>query len=184
VQLPLENVTFALTKTLVVVLTFTLIGRAVKPSDPNAVVFVVNETNDTSGSVADDVLIQANAPVKTAALGKYVIIPHTSQSPAVSAKLVKFVGELLDIPTGDPEAILLLIYSPTSPAAALLTNIVPIIPPVEGLKARDVAVAAPRVGVTNTGDVAPTKLPVPVEPDKGTLTALFVAIVKILLNYS
>src|SRR6266852_1197848 len=53
-------------------------------------------------------------------------------------------------------------YSPTTPALAESLVAVPMMPPVVGEKVTDVAVAAPKIGVTNVGVVAKTLTPVPV----------------------
>ncbi len=68
--------------------------------------------------------------------------------------------------------------SPTFPADALSFVAVPTIPPVVGLNATLVAVAAPRTGVTNVGDVDPAKFPLPVAPVSPLSTALFVVVLK------
>jgi hypothetical protein len=83
------------------------------------------------------------------------------------------------------------IISPTSPAVVLSLVVVPTMPPVVGLKVKLVAVAAPRVGVTNEGlvvsEIAPLPLtfaanavatPVP-KPDMPVLTGSPVQFVKV-----
>ena len=45
-----------------------------------------------------------------------------------------------------------------------------------------VALAAPNTGVTNVGELAPTKFVVPVEPDKPTSSIFLVAIISPFLH--
>jgi hypothetical protein len=63
------------------------------------------------------------------------------------------------------------------PAIALLFVVVPIIPPVVGENTTLVAVVTPMLGVTNVGDVDPTKFPVPVDPLRDKSTLLIVVII-------
>jgi hypothetical protein len=140
---------------------------------------------DVSGSVAVVVLNPTAICVIVVPLNN--IFPHTSQSPAVSARLVKSLGVPVVKVTGAPEAIELDITWPTVPALALSAAVVPITPPVVGLNAKLVAVAAPKVGVTKTGEVVkdiapepltfaanavPTPVPSPVIPAIGNPVAL------------
>ena len=78
---------------------------------------------------------------------------------------------------GDPEVIIEETYSPTSPAVALLAEVVPTIPPVDGLNVKLVAVATPNVGVINVGEVANTTFPVPVGVPSPKFTNAFPAVV-------
>lgn len=75
--------------------------------------------------------------------------------------LVMFAGVAVVKETAEALRTSLDTYSPTLPVAAESFVVLPITPDVL-LKATEVADAAPRVGVTNTGDVASTLLPVPV----------------------
>lgn len=72
----------------------------------------------------------------------------------------------------DPLGISLDINSPTYPALALLFVDVPTIP----LVVSDQVILSEIIPVS-VGLVAPTKFPVPVVPDKGELTLLFVAMI-------
>jgi hypothetical protein len=150
-----------------------------KPKSGPAVIVAGNdivERKDKSGKVADDVLVQP--PQLMAVPPKLALtFPHTSQSPAVREidviLMVAFVER-----TPEAFGITLDTNSPTFPALALSAAVVPIIPPVVGLNANDVAVATPRIGVTNVGEVDPAKVPVPVWPLSETSTLLFVAMFK------
>jgi len=125
--------------------------------------------SDASGKVAEVVLIQTSAaafnPVDAS-----LILPHTSQSPAVKLMLVKFVAVALLMEVADPAATLLVTNSPTFPEPALSLVVVPTIPPVVGLNVKLVAVAAPRVGVTNVAPVDPTNEPEPLDPESPTFS--------------
>src|SRR5436190_13417087 len=63
--------------------------------------------------------------------GTKLILPHTSQSPAVKEILVTSVAVAEGMLTPGDEATEELTYSPTEPAAALSLVVVPIIPLVE-----------------------------------------------------
>jgi hypothetical protein len=91
--------------------------------------------------------------------------------------LVKSVGVLVGIEVDDPNATTLDINSPTLPAAALSFVVVPIMPDVlENVKL--VALGVLKIGVpVKVGLAEPTKLPVPVEPDRPTPTWFTVAII-------
>lgn len=117
---------------------------------------------EESGIVADVEEIHATHAVTcVVAAGKKVRFPHTSQSPAVKLIEVKSFCVLLEIEIAEADAITLETNSPTLPVAVLSLVVVPTIPPVVGLKVTLVAVAAPKVGVTNVGLVVPAKDPVP-----------------------
>ena len=110
--------------------------------------------------MADVVLIAtAQYDVVVPPAGVVDIPPATYQSPAVREIDVMFVITPLVMATPVTEEV---ITSPTLPASAESFVAVPNIPPVVGLNAKLVAVAAPRVGVTRDGDVARTRAPLPV----------------------
>lgn len=65
------------------------------------------------------------------------------------------------------------------PEFRFVTGRLPVTPVVKGNPVplvNTIAVGVPKAGVTKVGDVEPTKLPVPVCPERLVLTALFVAI--------
>lgn len=104
-----------------------------------------------------------------------VTFPQIFQSPAVNDIDVILAFTLVVKATAEPEGIMLDIISPTTPADALLLVVVPIMPPVEGEKVKLVAVAFPRIGVINVGDVAKTGAPLPVNATQvGTPPAVVV----------
>jgi hypothetical protein len=150
-------------------------GRPIAPTVPLATPTHIDKfALGMAGSVADTVFIAAPVSV-------YDVVeppvnqtsPHTSQSPAVKEIDVILAATPDDkdmaLPINNTE----LTNSPTLPDAALLLVVVPIIPEVE-VKVKLVAEAAPSTGVTNVGDVEPTKLPVPVAPESPLPTALIV----------
>lgn len=120
-------------------------------------------TNARSGCVAETLLIHAIVLLK-ATDAKKKILPSTSQSPAVKEIDVTFAGAEFENDIADASNTVEDIVSPTIPAAALSFVVVPTIPPVLGLNAKLVPVAAPNVGVINVGDVPNTNAPVPVSP--------------------
>ncbi len=132
--------------------------------------------NDASGSVAEVELIHP-ITYNTFVVAPPVnpIFPHTSQSPGVKVIDVKSAGVTVVRVTGADASTTLDRNCPTLPEAALLFVVVPIIPVVD-VNVRLVADAAPSAGVTNVGELLPTKLPVPVLPESPTFTEFTVAI--------
>lgn len=102
-------------------------------------------------------------------------LAQTSQSPAESVMLVIFLATDVVTLTPGLDNTALDITSPTSPAVGLSAALVPIIPPVVGLNANEVAVAAPKTGVIKVGEVVPANFTVPIAPASPTFTELFVA---------
>lgn len=100
--------------------------------------------------------------------------PHTSQSPAVREMDVMSLKAPLVVEIAPAANTVLDTNSPTLPVAALLLVTVPMTSPVLE-NARLVAEAAPNMGVTSVGELAPTNVPLPVEPFKLTFKILLVA---------
>ena len=147
--------------------------------DPGTVVAgtTIDCLKDGSGMVPVAVLIAACHEFTVVVdAGTKVILPQTSQSPAVKLIDVRLVAVVVEIDVEDAKATVLDTYSPTSPAVTLSLVVVPTIPPVVGLKVMLVAIAAPSVGVVKVGLVDPTKLPIPDCPERETPTELMVVI--------
>lgn len=162
VAVPAKNVACALKYTVVVDATLTLKGGVAMAAAPiTAVPSIYADIRAAFGNVAEVSEVQSYSIVKPF-VPVIKTFPETSQSPAVSEIDVTFAAVAVVKLTADACRTVLLITSPTLPAAALSLVVVPIIPEVE-LNVKLVADAAPKVGVTKVGEVERTVLPVPVE---------------------